>query len=117
MQSDTTGPAAANELQATTLARRVERATGRAHETIDSVSDAARPAVERMTTSAHGAVDRVASVATQAAVTLGVKGEQVKTARDRLVEDARQRLKEHPLASLGIAIAVGYMLSRLLTPR
>lgn len=99
------------------LARGVDDAVVGAHDTINAVSDAARPAVERMATSAHVVVDRVAGVAAQAAETLGVKGEQLKSAQERLVDVARGYLREHPVASLGIAMAAGYALSRLLASR
>ena len=99
------------------LVRGVDQATAGAHDKINSVSDAARPAVERMATSAHEAVDKVAGVATQAAETLGVKGEQIKTAQDKLIESAREYMREHPVATLGVAVAAGFVLSRLLSSR
>ena len=98
------------------LTRGVGEVTVTMHEGIDSVSDAARPAVERIALGAHAAVDRVAGVATQAAETLGVKGEQLKSAQQKLVESAREYMKERPVAALGVAVAVGYLLSRLLSP-
>jgi ElaB/YqjD/DUF883 family membrane-anchored ribosome-binding protein len=88
-----------------------------AHDTITSVSDSARPAVDRMESSAHDVVDRVAGVATQTAETLGIKGEQLKSAQRRLMESARDYVREHPVASLGMAVATGYVLSRLLSSR
>jgi ElaB/YqjD/DUF883 family membrane-anchored ribosome-binding protein len=62
-------------------------------------------------------VDRVAGAATQAAETLGVKGEQIKTAQQKVVEGAREYMNEHPVATLGAAVAVGFVLSRLLSSR
>ena len=105
-----------NELQPT-LTRGVERASGGAHEAIDSVTDAARPAVDKIAAGAHQAVDKVAGVATQAAETLGVTGDELKSAGDRLVDHARQYMNEHPVAALGLAVGAGYVLSKLLSPR
>jgi ElaB/YqjD/DUF883 family membrane-anchored ribosome-binding protein len=116
METNATVPANANDIRAT-LVRGVDQATIGAHDTINSASDAARPAVERMATNAHHVVDQVAGVAAQAAETLGVKGEQLRTAQDRLAGDVRGYLREHPVASIGIALAAGYALSRLLSPR
>jgi len=100
-----------------TLVRGVDQATAGAHEKINSVSEAAKPAVDRMATSAHEAVDKVAGVASHAAETLGVRGEQIKSAQDKLVESAREYMHEHPVATLGIAVAAGFVLSRLLSSR
>jgi ElaB/YqjD/DUF883 family membrane-anchored ribosome-binding protein len=100
-----------------TLVRGVDQATAGAHEKITSASDAARPAVDRLASSAHEVVDKVAGVATQAAETLGVRGEKIKSAQDKLVESAREYMREHPVATLGAAVAVGFVLSRLLSSR
>ncbi|MCX7092201.1 MAG: DUF883 domain-containing protein [Methylobacter sp.] len=59
-------------------------------ETIDNVSQ-----------SAHETVDKIAHVSYQTAEVLGEKGKQLKTAEQELVE-------------VGIAVAAGFILSRLL---
>lgn len=116
MEATGTLTASPNDVRGT-LARGVDHAAMGAHETITAVSDSARPAVNRMASSAHDVVDRVAGVATHTAETLGIKGEQLKSAQKRLMEGARDYVREHPVASLGIAVATGYLLSRLLSPR
>ena len=100
-----------------TLKRGVGRASAGAHEKIDQAQQAAHPRVDRAAANAHEMVDRVAGAATQAAETLGVKGEQIKTAQDKIVEGAREYMNEHPVATLGAAVAVGFVLSRLLSSR
>jgi ElaB/YqjD/DUF883 family membrane-anchored ribosome-binding protein len=84
---------------------------------IDKVSDAAHPAVERLASGAHQAVDKIADVAGQAAETLGVKGEQLKNAQVQAMEQCRGYVRDHPVLSLGIAVAAGFLLSRLLSSR
>jgi len=96
------------------LGRTVDKAGAGVHGAIDKVSDAARPMVDRITSGAHQAVDKIASAAGQAAETLGVKGEQLKNAQAQAMEQARIYVRENPLAALGIAVAAGYLLSRLL---
>jgi ElaB/YqjD/DUF883 family membrane-anchored ribosome-binding protein len=98
-----------------TLARTVDQASTGAHDVIDKVSDAARPVVDRIASGAHQAVDKIASAAGQAAETLGVKGEQLKNAQVRVMEQCRGYVRDHPVTSLGIAIAAGFLLSRLLS--
>jgi len=92
----------------------VDKAGAGVHGAIDKVSDAARPMVDRIASGAHQAVDKIASAAGQAAETLGVKGEQLKNAQAQAMEQARIYVRENPLAALGIAVAAGYLLSRLL---
>ena len=99
------------------LMRGVDQATVGAHDTITSASDAARPAVDRIAAGAHQIVDKVAGVAAEAAETLGAKGEQLKSAEKKMAETAREYIREHPVAVLGIAVATGYLLSRLRSPR
>lgn len=106
-----------DDASSNTLLRGVSHVTVGAHDTITSVSDAAGPAVERVASGAHQVVDRVAGVATRAAETLGVKGEQLKSAEKKLMEGAREYVNQHPVASLGIAMAAGYLLSRLLSSK
>ena len=100
-----------------TVARGIEQAGTGAHNTIDKVSDAARPAVDRLASGAHQAVDKVADVANQAAESLGVKAGQLKEAQARLMEDVGGYVRANPLTSLGIAVVAGFLLSRLLSSR
>lgn len=92
------------------LTRTVDQANIGAHDVIDKVSDAVRPAVERVASSAHRAVDKLAS----AAGTLGAKGEQLKNAPARALDQCRGYVSDNPVMSVGIAIAAGFVLSQLL---
>ncbi len=117
MESDTNAKTGNAEPNRSTLARGVNQAATSAHDALNTVADAARPAVDRMASSAHEVVDRVAGVATQAAESLGVKGDQLMTAQDKIAAGTRDYVREHPVASLAIAVAAGYALSRLLSNR
>jgi ElaB/YqjD/DUF883 family membrane-anchored ribosome-binding protein len=85
----------ANEVRGA-LARGVEQVAGAAHDTLNSVSNAAQPAL-----------DRVAVAASQAAQTLGASGKRLKSAEQKLADNARVYVQEHPVTSLGIAFATG----------
>lgn len=98
-------------------ATRLDNVTAGAHQTIDKVSEKARPAVDRLTAGAHQVVDNLAGMAAGTADTLGAKGEQLKLAKDQMTETARDYVRENPLISLGIAVAGGILLSRLLSSR
>ena len=95
------------------LAHAVDQAGSGAHDVIDKVSDAARPVVDRIASRAHRAVDRIAGAAGQAAETLGVKGEQLKNTQVRAMEQCRGYIRDKPVTALGIAVAAGFLLSRL----
>ncbi len=84
----------------------IESNTNRVDETID-----------RVKTGAHEAVDRAASATSHAAEAVTKKGEQLKNAEQQFVEDCRGYIHDNPVASLGIAVGVGFLLSRLLSGR
>jgi len=64
--------------------------------------------------SAHDAYDKIADVTNQATEALGEKGEQLKKAEQKLMKNCRGYVSNNPVTSLGIAAAVGFLLSRLL---
>ena len=100
-----------------TVARTVDQATTGAHRVIDRTAEAARPAVDRVASTAHQAVDRVAGAATSAAETLDMKTELLLDAQARFSEDCRDYVRENPMMAVGIAVAAGFVLSRLLSSR
>jgi len=73
--------------------------------------------IDKATHSAHEAVDKIASATSQAAEALGEKGEQLKNAEQRLMENCRGYVRDNPITSLGLAVAAGFLLSRLLSRR
>jgi ElaB/YqjD/DUF883 family membrane-anchored ribosome-binding protein len=100
-----------------TLERGVDKATAVAHESIDSASEAARPALDHMASSAHTAVDRAGIAASHAAGTVGGKGDRMNATGQKLIEQAGGFVRENPVASLSIAVAAGYFLSRIFSTR
>jgi ElaB/YqjD/DUF883 family membrane-anchored ribosome-binding protein len=99
------------------LTRGIEQGETKAHRAIEHASDAARPAVDRIASGAHQAVDKFADAATHAAESLGVKGGQLKDAQARLMKDWGGYVGANPVVSLGVAVAAGFLLSRLISPR
>lgn len=99
------------------VAQGVEHAGGNAHEAIDRVADAARPAVDRLATGAHQVVDKAKDVATHAAQALEAKADHLKEVRTHLGAACGHYLQTKPLVSLGIALGIGYLLSRLSTSK
>ena len=66
---------------------------------------------------AHVAFNRSANATNQAAEALGKKGEQLKNAEQQLIEDCRVYVRDNPITSVGIAVAAGFLLSRVLSGR
>ncbi len=115
---ETTEKISANAYEAgRNMGRKVDETSSSAHEVIDDVTKAARPAMDRVATSAHRAVDKLATVAGQAADSFGVKSDQFMKMQDQAVEQVRGYVRENPVASIGIALAAGYLLSKLLSSR
>ena|SRR5215831_17276054 len=83
------------------------------------------PMVDRMARSAHGAVDRAADTAssavarvrsgvTDALSSAGDRMDNLRSSRDEWMESCRQTVRDHPLATVGIGLAAGYLIARLL---
>lgn len=89
--------------------------TSSASDVQESIKNTARPAVERVASGAHQAVDSIAGAANEAVESLSVKGGQLKDMQSRLFNNCSAYVQEHPMASIGIAVATGFLLSRLLS--
>jgi ElaB/YqjD/DUF883 family membrane-anchored ribosome-binding protein len=73
--------------------------------------------IERASQGAHRAVDRATEAASSVAGRFGDTVEQLAEKRDELMElpetwmeGAREYVREHPFASVGIALAAGYLI-------
>jgi ElaB/YqjD/DUF883 family membrane-anchored ribosome-binding protein len=77
--------------------------------------------IERTSERAHQAVDRAAGAASSVAERLGERvdslaerGEELRELPENWLEGAREYVRENPVASLGIALAAGYILSMIM---
>jgi len=66
---------------------------------------------------AHDTVDKIVNVANEAAEALDEKSEQFIDAEQQMVKNCRSYIQDNPITSLGIAVASGFLLSRLLSRR
>ncbi|MDT8321634.1 MAG: hypothetical protein RQ826_14025 [Xanthomonadales bacterium] len=78
---------------------------------------AAGAAVDRMASGAHEAVDKIADATNHAADSLSSKGQEIKSLEERWLKKARDYVEHNPVQSLGIALASGYLLSRIISNR
>ena len=120
MKTKETGGTITNDV-GSALARGVDQAMTTARGTLDSLSNAAKPAVDRMTAGAQDVAGQVSDAATQAATQaakqLRVSAKKLQKMEKRLEKSARGYVRQHPVASLGMALAAGYVVARLLAPR
>ena len=66
---------------------------------------------------AHETVDTIANASNQAREAFDEKSDQLINAEQRLVKNCQGYIRENPITSLGIAVASGFLLSRLLSGR
>ena len=88
------------------------RTADSAYGTVDNVAQDAHDVVDRIATKAVSALDDVRSAASDVETTANIKyGDFI---NGEWVESARDEVRAHPLAAVGIALAAGLLLSRLL---
>src|SRR5687768_10748035 len=79
-----------------------------------NVSDKAHAGIDRLTQTAHHAVDRVATAATTAADRVQHVGD---TKYGHMAQEWKEQgcayVRSNPMTAIGIAVAAGYLLSRL----
>ncbi|HEX7373436.1 MAG TPA: hypothetical protein VF277_00550 [Steroidobacteraceae bacterium] len=97
--------------------RSVENASNGAHRVIDRAAEAAHPAVDRLASNAHRAVDKAATGANRAAESLDGTGTRLREAGTHLTAGFRDFVRDRPVASLGIAVGLGFVLSSMLRRR
>jgi ElaB/YqjD/DUF883 family membrane-anchored ribosome-binding protein len=84
--------------------------------TLDKTSDYVHGAADYM----HDAADyvqenaeKIASATSHAAEALGEKGEQLLDAEQKLMKSCRNYVRANPVTSLGIMLAVGFVMGRM----
>ena len=73
--------------------------------------------VDRAAAGAHKTVDKIANATQHAADAISEKGEKLHDLQDEWLKNVRSYINGHPVQSVGIAIAGGFLLSRILSSR
>ena len=73
--------------------------------------------IENVSNYAHETIDKIANASTHAAQEIDEKGEELKNAEQELINSCKTYIRDNPVYSLGIAVATGFLLSRLLSSR
>jgi len=97
-------------------------ASAGAHTAVNSIAGAvdgavrkAQPAIEQVAIMAHQAVDKMAGAAGPTADWLVAQGESLSATQKKLMTDTCGYVSANPLKSLGFAVVVGFLLSRIIT--
>jgi ElaB/YqjD/DUF883 family membrane-anchored ribosome-binding protein len=77
-------------------------------------STATQKHIERVSDGAHRVVDSASNRASALADRFGEKADELMEMKDDWLDTTRDYVREHPVASLGIALAAGYVLSALM---
>ena len=73
--------------------------------------------MSRATESAQQTLERATRAASEAAERLSERGREFIAMQGPALDKARSYIREHPLATIGVAIAIGLLLSRLTSRR
>lgn len=82
---------------------------------VEGADDTVRPVVDQVAARAHRAVDTLAEAATRAAATLEEKRRRLGGMQSHLTERCCDEVRARPLASVGLAAGVGFLLGSLMT--
>lgn len=97
--------------------RTVDHAEASAHRAFAKTSDVARPVLEQLGAGVTAAAERLGKAASSAADRLEVTGETLKDAPAKMTKICRMYVREKPMTSVGVALAMGYLLSWALRQR
>jgi ElaB/YqjD/DUF883 family membrane-anchored ribosome-binding protein len=91
----------------------MERLTTGAHKGINAGADAVHPVIDRLASSAHRAIDSADNAANQATDTLAKAGSKAGATGKEYYTAGTGYMRDHPVLTLGVVVATGYLLSRL----
>jgi ElaB/YqjD/DUF883 family membrane-anchored ribosome-binding protein len=95
----------------------MDRLAAGAHSGIHAAAEAVHPAIDRLAAGAHNAVNGADETANRAADAMARAGSKAGVKGEELYAAGAGYLREHPVITIGVAVAVGYLLSRLLATR
>lgn len=89
------------------------QAADRAHSTVDRVAQGAHETVDRLAAKAAPALDRARTAASDAQATLYTKYDDFMAMEEEWAESARDQIRAHPLAIVGVALLAGLLIGKL----
>lgn len=89
------------------------QAADRVHSTVDRVAQGAHETVDRLAAKAAPAIDRARTAASDAQATLYTKYDDFMAMEEEWAESARDQIRAHPLAIVGVALLAGLLIGKL----
>jgi ElaB/YqjD/DUF883 family membrane-anchored ribosome-binding protein len=86
-------------------------------QTTDEENPAMNTTTDKVANFAHETVDSIADASNQARASFDEKSDQIMNAEQQLMKNCQSYVRENPVTSLGLAVAGGFLLSRLLSSR
>jgi ElaB/YqjD/DUF883 family membrane-anchored ribosome-binding protein len=83
----------------------------------ENLAEKAGTSLDELQHTAQQTVNRVTQAASEAAQRLSAHGDELWALQDRAMQNTRSYVRAHPIAAIGIAIAIGLLLSRLTSRR
>jgi ElaB/YqjD/DUF883 family membrane-anchored ribosome-binding protein len=101
----------------TSATENVDHLATTAHKGINAAADAVHPVIDRLASSAHRAVDSADQAANHATDSLAKAGSKAGATGEHYYAAGAGYMRDHPALTIGVAVAAGYLLSRLLATR
>ncbi len=84
-------------------------------EAIDKMARSAHDAVDRIAAKAGPTVERVKSGVGSMSESMHQRGEQLSAMQEEWLESCRSTVREHPIATVAVAVAAGMVLAKMLS--
>lgn len=121
METNTQGNTLSNSGLSNSTEGTLNKASSGAHAAVNSIANAAdeaartvKPTIDRVAAMAHQVVDKAAGAAAPTADWLAQQSESLNATQKKLLEDSCGYVSANPLKSIGVALAAGFLLSRIL---
>lgn len=89
--------------------------TGSTHDTVNRLKQSAHDTVDRIADKAAPAVDRMRSSVSDMKDSMHARGEQLNAMQEQWLESCRSTVREHPVATVAVAVVAGMLLSKILS--
>lgn len=84
---------------------------------VDTVTDFTNETIDKASEATNEAVDKASRATQQVADKMSEKGDQLIRAEQRLMKETTDYVRDNPITSVGIALGVGFLLSKWLNNR
>jgi len=94
--------------------RTIDSASDQAHRAVDRAKEKAAPLLDRCASAAHRTIDSVATASGPAAQWVSDNSRQLAARSSQLADAATDQVRARPFVSVAAALAVGYLIGKLL---